>query len=206
MESATVSRIQVPVELPALPRSGIPPWPVEGDGITPGIAWIRNAHPERVVDATEQVRTPAGVLTAGRLNCQGVRVVAWLPEKLEIPDYRQALLEVAARQEPLILIGTPAQVVALLVPGWFAAAGSDAGENAAIFAGALAHEWPTLIGVGTGGMPWSGGAYEPGTGRWLRTGEGPFEVVTAEHAAAALAGPGPVWQRTSLAPAARPPG
>ena len=204
--SPTESIIQAPVDLPALPRSGIPPWLVEGDGITPGIAWSRAAHPERVVDVSEEARTPAGLLATGRLTRQGVRVVAWLPAAMEISAYRAVLEELGRRQEPLILIASPVQVAMLLVPGWFAAAGSDPRENAAIFASSLAHEWPTLIGAGAGGTPWPGGAYEPGRGRWLRSGEGAFRVVTAIDAAVALATPGPVWQRTSLAPAAPPPG
>ena len=202
MESTAPS----PVDLPALPRNGIPPWPATGDGITPGLVWILSAHPERVRDASDLAVTPEGLVAAGALTHEGLRVVVRLPQSLDIRAYQRALNSIAMARQPLIVIGTPAQVALLLVPGWFAAAGSAAGENAALLASALGHEWPTLIGAGTGGTPWPGGAYEPGTGRWLREGPGPVRMVTALHAVEALGQPGPVWQQTSLAPAAIGPG
>jgi hypothetical protein len=199
--------VVLPVELPWMPRSGLPPWPAVAEPqaqVAQAVAWIAAQTPA-VVTVLQEAWSTVTAARAADLARAGQRVLWCLPPETALDSAILADLAVAGIPLKLVL---PVTSLPPLVPGWWVVLSGDAGEVSAALAQHLRDEFPVLIAVAppvTAGPSWPREqAWEPGQGRWLRRGDGPVLTCTASEATAALATAHPVFQRTSLAPCPSP--
>lgn len=197
-----------PVDLPWMPRSGLPPWPAVAEPlvqVAQAVAWIEAQTPA-VVTVVREAWSPIAAARAVDLARTGQRVLWCLPNGAGLDT--AVLEDLAAAGIPLKVV-LPVTGLPPLVPGWWVVLTGDAGEVSAALAQHLRDEFPVLLAVvpsADTAQPWPREqAWEPGQGRWLRRGDGPAITCTALDAAAALATGRPVFQQTSLAPPAPSP-
>jgi len=135
----------------------------------------------------------AALIALAALAGEGRRVVWELPADVDLLAWLPALAEIGRRGLALKLVlptaALPSATLWSLLPGWWVFAPADAAETVAVLAHALDSEEAVIIAVPDAPaepLPTWTGAYEPGSGRWLRgAGSAAITVVCDQRTVAA---------------------
>ena len=134
-----------PVDLPVLPRSGLPPWPLAADPqaqVTVVREWLR----VRAGAAVEWLAWPFSeehVQAAAALTTEGCRVIWEVPRGAM---WTPALLAAVAGR-PLKLIMTAADLPRGDLPGWWVVETGDPAQISAVLAQHLRDEFPLMLAL-----------------------------------------------------------
>ncbi len=210
--AADVRREWQPVHMRTLLPGTLPPWPLDAASLPTAaasdwLAWLAIREPDLVVvnlaaGWREQIPGPALVCALAQLAAEGRRVCWRLPSGTDLRPWLDALQQVGRRGLALKLLinanDLPPRANLATLNGWWVMVPADTLEAAAMFAHALDHEDPVLMGL-IPSLPvvlpaWPPRqAYHPGRGRWLNVGAAATlacdqrTVAVAAAAAAALA-------------------